>query len=130
MIPKFVLMFSLTVFSAVAYAQNSIPDSLVLMFHNQLTIFPQEKIYLHTDKPYYISGERIFFRAHLADASTHIPATASRYVYVELINPVDTVVTRVKIRQDEGAFHGYLLIPDDVPEGDYTMRAYTTYMRS
>ena len=107
------------------------PDSLILRFHNQLQVFPQEKIYLHTDKPYYISGERIWFRAHLADAATHIPMPVSRYVYVELINPLDSVVTRVKIIHDEaGAYHGHLQIPDDVPEGDYTIRAYTAYMQN
>jgi hypothetical protein len=51
-------------------------------------------------------------------------------VYVELLNPLDSVVTRVKIRPDEGAYYGYLLIPENVPEGDYTMRAYTAYMRN
>jgi len=110
--------------------QNNIPDRLALLFENQLSAFPQEKIYFHTDKPYYITGERIWFRAHLADAMTHIPSPVSRYVYVELINPLDSIVTRVKIRSVEDAYYGYLLIPDDIPEGDYTMRAYTTFMRS
>jgi len=103
----------------------------VSVFHSQLAVFPQEKIYLHTDKPYYLSGERIWFRAHLVNAATHIPEPVSRYVYVELINPLDSIVTRVKILHDDsGAYHGYLLIPDDVPEGDYTIRAYTTFMQS
>ena len=57
-------------------------QELVSLFHNQLAVFPQEKIYLHTDKPYYLSGERIWFRAHLANAATHIPEPVSRYVYV------------------------------------------------
>jgi len=105
-------------------------NDLIDRFSQQLTLFPQEKIHLHTDKPYYITGERIWFRAHLADAATHYPVSYSRYVYVELINPLDTVVTRVKIRQEENAYHGYLLIPEDVPEGDYTLRAYTTFMQN
>ena len=117
-------------FSSIINAQSSMSDSLVTSFFNQLLIFPQEKIYLHTDKPYYISGERIWFRAHVADAATHIPATASRYVYVELINPLDTVVTRIKILQADRAYHGCLLIPEDAPEGDYVIRAYTAYMRN
>ena len=109
---------------------ENLADSLALLFHNQLAYFPQEKIHLHTDKPYYISGERIWFRAHLADAATHVLESYSRYVYVELINPLDTIVTRVKIRQQDGAYHGCLLIPEIAPEGDYTLRAYTTFMRS
>ena len=100
------------------------------LFDKQLEVFPQEKIYLHTDKPYYISSERIWFRAYVADAKSHEPVPVSRYVYVELINPLDMVVARVKIRQEEGAYHGYLPIPNDAPEGDYTIRAYTTFMRS
>ena len=109
----------------------SVEDELMDRFARQLDLFPQEKLYLHTDKPYYLSGERIWFRAYLADAESHVPFPLSRYVYAELINPMDSVVTRVKIRQDEeGAFHGYLPVPDDVPEGDYTLRAYTTFMQS
>ena len=130
MIHKILLFCFLAGFPAMICGQSSVPDSLVLLFHNQLMAFPQEKIHLHTDKPYYISGEKVWFRAYLADAVSHIPSSFSRYVYVELINPLDSVVTRVKIRQENAAYHGYLLIPDDVPEGYYTMRAYTTFMRS
>jgi len=116
--------------SAVNFGQNSIRDSLTVLFNNQLVAFPQEKLYLHTDKPYYMSGERIWFRAHLVGAASHVPAITSKYVYVELINPIDAIVTRVKILEDGGAYHGHLLIPDTIPEGDYTIRAYTTFMRS
>ena len=126
-----ILFFLLFIrFSSILYGQNSVSDSLAILFNHQMNVFPQEKIYIHTDKPYYITGESIWFRAYLADAATHIPTPVSRYVYVELINPLDSIVTRVKIRQEEGAYHGYLLIPDDAPEGDYTMRAYTTFMQS
>ena len=107
-----------------------VEDILSNRFDEQINLFPQEKIYLHTDKPYYLSGERIWFRAHIVDAATHFPVSYSRYIYVELINPLDSIVSRVKIREEEGAYHGDLLIPGDVPEGDYTLRAYTTFMRS
>ena len=110
------------------YAQRSVPDSLAFTFRNQLKIFPQEKIYVHTDKPYYIYGEKIWFRVYLADAMTHEPASISQYVYVELINSLDSVITRVKIRETEEAYHGYLLIPNDALEDDYTLRAYTAFM--
>ena len=128
------LIFLLWIIPFTSFGQRNADDfdenELADRFHQQLSFFPQEKIYVHTDKPYYISGERIWFRAYLADAATHIPVSVSRYVYVELINPLDTVVTRIKIRQEDGVYHGYLPIPDDMPEGDYTMRAYTTFMRS
>jgi hypothetical protein len=112
------------------WGQPSGLDSLKTYFNRQLATYPQEKIYLHTDKPYYVSGERIWFRAHLTDAVLHRPAIASRYVYVELIDPADVVIRRIKIRQDEQIYSGYMFIPEELPEGDYTLRAYTHYMRS
>ena len=105
-----------------------IEELIANRFKEQLKVFPQEKIWLHTDKPYYLSGEKIWFRAYLADASTHIPSPYSQYVYVELFNPLDSVVARVKIRREDDVFHGYLPVPEDLPEGDYTLRAYTTLM--
>lgn len=112
------------------HGQQNIPDSLISLFKNQLVTFPQEKIYLHIDKPYYIAGEQIWFRVYLTDASSHLPTTDSRYVYVELIDPLDSIVIRTKIQQEDDIYHGYLQIPDDATEGDYTIRAYTRFMQN
>ena len=117
-------------FSATVFAQQTMPDSLTLLFNRQLMVFPQEKIYLHTDKPYYITGEKIWFRAHLVDAASHVPFPLSRYVYVELFNPLDSLLSRVKIRNENDAYHGFMDIPQDIPEGEYVLRAYTNFMLS
>jgi len=109
---------------------QEIPDRLVSLFQKQLEVFPQEKIYVQTDKPYYISGEKIWFRACLANAVSHEPVSIDRYVYVELINSLDSVISRVKIRQEEKAYYGYLPIPENASEGNYTLRAYTDFMRN
>jgi len=127
---KLLFLFLMCGFPFTLLGQERIADSLMLLFQKQLTLYPQEKIYIHTDKPYYISGEQIWFRAYLVDAVTHIPSPVSRYVYVELINPLDSVVARVKIQAQEEAYHGYLPIPAHATQGDYTLRAYTTFMRN
>ena len=128
MIRRILFFVLLSAFHLFIYGQYTIQDSLISLFEKQLQTFPQEKIYIHTDKPYYISGEKIWFRAYLVDAKTHEPVPVSRFIYVELINSLNSVVSRVKIIQEEGAYHGYLPIPENAQEGDYTMRAYTTYM--
>jgi len=114
------------------YGQDDIVlDSVVSNIAKQLLIFPQEKVYLQTDKPYYITGEKIFFRAFLLDAFSNRQDTLSRYVYVELINPADSVVQRVKIRKDSTQlFYGAIPLQEDLPQGDYKIRAYTQYMRN
>jgi len=104
-------------------------DDIVNNIATQLEVFPQEKIYLQTDKPYYIDGEKIFFRAFLLDAFSNQQDTLSRYVYIELINSSDSVVQRVKIRQDENhLFYGAIPLPERLPQGNYRIRAYTQYM--
>jgi len=111
--------------------EDAVLDSAVNNINKQLAVFPHEKIYLHTDKPYYITGEKMFFRAFLLDAFSNKAAVLSRYIYVELINPADSVVQRLKIRPDENSlFYGAIPLPEDLPQGDYKIRAYTQYMRN
>lgn len=102
-------------------------DSLTNRMIEQIIRFPQEKIYLHIDRPVYIAGETIWFRAHVADALLHTPVTR-QYVYAELLSPLDSVVERVKIRADSGAFSGYIKLDQALPEGDYTLCAWTENM--
>ncbi|MDR1223533.1 MAG: hypothetical protein LBL07_11750 [Tannerella sp.] len=109
-------------------AQEAHGDSIEQYFMEQRYAFPQEKIYLHNDKPCYIAGEEIWFRVYLTDFASHIPDTASRYVYVELINPLDSVVARVKIRHENGVYRGHLSLPEEIAEGNYTLRCYTRFM--
>jgi hypothetical protein len=37
--------------------------------------FPQEKVYIHHDKPQYVLGEQIWFKAYLLSAILHDPIT-------------------------------------------------------
>jgi len=120
-----ILLHTLTIHAQHNQSYNSIQDSI----SKQIQIFPQEKIHLHTDRDYYIPGEKIWFKAYLTNAITHQFPTYSRYVYVELINWNDSLISRVMIRPDENGLHyGHLFLSEVVPEGYYTLRAYTQYM--
>lgn len=106
-------------------------DSINNRLTQQLVLFPQEKIYIHTDKSQYISGEKIWFRIHLVDAIYHQKAIVSKYAYVELINPLDSIVCRVKTKIDNNGIHaGYMLLPEDIIAGEYTLQASTNYMNN
>jgi hypothetical protein len=100
------------------------------LLSTQLNVYPQEKIHLHTDRNYYVPGEKIWFKAYVIDAHTHLYPTQSQYVYVELISPVETLVERVMIRPNDDIFYGHLPLSKNIPEGDYTLRAYTRYMEN
>jgi len=117
--------------SSEAIAENTDAfDSIARHFNTQLNLFPQEKLHLHTDRDYYVPGEKIWFKAYVADAHTHTPLDSSRYVYAELISPADTVVSRVMIRPENGMYYGHIFLSEIIPEGNYTLRAYTRYMEN
>lgn len=106
-------------------------EKITESINTQLELYPQEKIYLHLDRDYYIPGEKIWFKAYLVDAFSHLSPVRSRYIYVELISPTDTLISRVMIRPDEENMHyGHIFLSEIIPEGDYTIRAYTKYMEN
>lgn len=105
---------------------NELQDSI----SHQLTRYPQEKIHLHLDRNAYIPGEKIWFKAYVTDALTHQMPTFSRYVYVELIDSLNTIINRVMVRPADNLHHGHLFLSEVIPEGNYTIRAYTRYMEN
>lgn len=124
------VMLAIFIIPPVLVNAQTIADSIFNNFTKQSNSFPQEKIYAQIDKPYYVTGENIWFRCYLIEYNSHLPDTTSRYIYGELINPIDTVVCRVKIRPVEGAYHGYINLPEDLPTGQYQLRFYTRFMES
>ncbi len=112
-------------------AQTFFPDSVISRSLQQCKEFPQEKLYIHTDKPAYIAGEKVWLRAYTVDGATHVQTDVSRYAYVELWNPFMELVRRVKLMADEeGYIYGHFPLPEDLPTGEYTLYAYTRYMEN
>lgn len=119
----------LTVVASSALAQTVNSDTIATRLCRQVNAFPQEKLYTQTDRAEYTCGDTIWMRHHIVDALTGMPSYASRYVYVELVNPMGSLVSRVMMRQDEnGAIYGYMPTTTDMPSGQYMLRAYTRYM--
>ncbi len=99
----------------------------VTFFENN---YPQEKVYLQLDKPYYAAGEDIWFSAYLVNSSDHAPSPLSKVLYVELINPQDSVFTRVALSLEKGRGAGDFALSDTIPAGLYRVRAYTSWMQN
>ena len=99
-------------------------------FMEQIEHYPQEKLHVSTDKDSYIAGDTIWLRAHCADAATHRPVAASRYVYVELRDDRGSLVRRIKLLSRDSVYSGYLPTQSLERFGDYSLTAYTLYMRN
>ena len=104
-------------------------DTIAHCMTEQLRVYPKEKLHVHIDRSCYLPGDTLWFKAYMVNASSHIPIRLSRYVYVELVNPENKTIDRVKIRPDEmNQFHGYIPIPENLAGGNYSLLAYTRYM--
>ncbi|HEY5826398.1 MAG TPA: carboxypeptidase-like regulatory domain-containing protein [Cyclobacteriaceae bacterium] len=90
-----------------------------------------EKIYIHTDKPYYYPGELVWFKGYLNYASPLLRDSLSQTAYVELIDrKQEKVLLSNTVKIDSGLFHGELLLPDTLKAGSFYLRSYTNWNRN
>ena len=104
------------------------PDEIIERLNERVSSFPQEKIYIHTDKSVYALGEEIWFKAYLVNASTHTNVTPSSLVHVELKGPDDKVMKRMDIKMKSGWDRGDITIEKTWKPGEYKLIGYTAYM--
>jgi len=123
----FIVCFSLSFFSSKTFSQD-FEDPITSGFLKMQERPPMEKLYLHLDKTTYSSGSTIWFKGYLVTATGHAPFAWSRFIYVELFDQSEKLVTRQKIKQLDGIFSGHIKLEAALQEGEYTIRAYTTWM--
>ncbi len=97
---------------------------------NHYSRYPQQKVYLHLDKLSYQAGEKIWYKAYLLDARTHMPDTISKNLLVEIVNSYGTMTLIQLAKLEKGSAKGDFHLPDTMREGLYQIRAYTNWMRN
>lgn len=113
----------------IAVGQNA-QDRIVDGLEYRLLNFPQEKVYVHHDKPVYVLGEVIWYKCYLVDAIYHQTFTPSLQVNVELYGPEDELIQRQIIRIENGGGAGELKLDPELTPGKYFIRAYTAYQKN
>ncbi|WP_139148984.1 hypothetical protein [Flavobacterium glycines] len=91
-----------------------------------------EKIYLHTDRNVYFTGEDLWYKAYVVRASNNLLFDLSGILYVELISSNSDIIIRNKTSLEMGLGHGDFQLQDslDVKPGKYQLRAYTNWNRN
>ena len=144
MLTRFALIF-LSAFIAVlpCQAQSASVDSLMKFagnIHQFNSLFPQEKVYIQFDNTSYYTGETIWFKAFVTNAST-LGRAQSKILYVDLLSPTGVLLKQEKLKIVAGQADGSFVLMDgstaqarekrgvvDYPSGFYEVRAYTSYM--
>lgn len=104
-------------------------SKMIIGLREQVRNMPQEKIYLHFNKPYYSLTESIFFKAYLVNAHMHTPQTLSKVVYVDLIDPEGQLAKSWTLHTDK-VMDGDFRFNATFKPGVYQFRAYTNFMRN
>ncbi len=137
-----IILTSILVFPCLD-AKNTAEDELLRFagnIHQFNSIFPQEKVYLQFDNTSYYTGEAIWFKAYVVNATT-LQRAQSKVLYVDLISPTGVLLKQQKLKIVGGQADGVITLVDastaqardkrgtlGYPGGYYEIRAYTNYM--
>ncbi len=129
---SFIILCILSIFpNGSLTAQNNFAQQTADKFATYQAARPQEKVYLHLDKPYTALGDTVWFKGYIVEANRQTIDTVSRVLYVDLINEKTNKITlSQRYALINGTTNGRLVIADSVASGQYRIRAYSNYMRN
>lgn len=90
----------------------------------------QEKLHLTLDRPYYETGDTVWFRGTLVNADNLSYMTKSNYITVELYSKQGDLVLRRKVARSGLHFNHCLPLEQGLPSGEYVLIGYTSWMRN
>lgn len=129
-IPIIVLLLFGAMQPMLSLAQELMPavvKSDLAEYHRQRL---EEKLYVHTDKEFYLAGEICWFKLYVLDAGQHRPLDLSKVAYVEWLDKDNHPVLQAKIGLSQGHGDGSMYLPLTLRSGNYKMRAYTNWMKN
>ena len=112
-------------FTTVLYSQST--KQLLLKYTTDSSSHSSELVYFQTDKGIYETGEDLWFKAYQLDAQTFGLSDKSKTLYLQMINPKDSVVWQEKYPVENGIVSGHIYIDEKLPEGDYFLEGYTKH---
>lgn len=120
----------LTGVSTISWTQDEAFKNVQQQFEKFSQHSVQEKIYLHTDKNFYLAGEIIWFKIYYVDGATHHSLNLSKVAYVEIVDRSQKPVLQAKVSLTEKGGSGSFYLPLTLNSDNYTVRAYTSWMRN
>jgi hypothetical protein len=123
----FPVIVGLLAFYNCTQAQNSVSFERDFTRYKRINL--TEKIYAHTDKNFYVTGELLWFKLYAVDGSNK-PFGLSKVAYVDVLDANRNAVMQGKIALNEGSGNGSFYVPLTLTNGNYRLRAYTSWMKN
>ena len=124
------MILSISGLNSFSQNRNKVIDTISIRLEKFNNFYSQEKVYLHFDKPFYIPGETIWYKAYLVNAAGNTPSSLSKIIYTELIDKNGEVIIRQILKAKDGFANSEFLLPESLLQGKYLVRAYTNWMRN
>ena len=120
----------LYLFSSIGHSQTNstiadvIAEKVEVLTKNQNL----DNVYLQTSKDIYETEEDLWFKGYVLDAQYFTPSVRSKILFVQLIeDKTDQVFWEKKYEIENGFVNGHLFLKNDLPDGIYTLAAYSSY---
>ncbi len=105
-------------------------DLITQKVENYASKHLEEKLFLHTDKSVYLSDEICWFKIYDVDGFFHLPLSLSTIAYIEVLDSHSKPVVQEKVDLQNGQGAGSIKLPSNIVSGNYTLRAYTNWMKN
>ncbi|SOD14413.1 TonB-dependent receptor [Pedobacter xixiisoli] len=122
-----IFFFSLLPFSALAQ-QNLLKK--LSDYKKVVDQYPIEKIHIHTNQPFYLKSDTIWFKVYVVNTNLNRPSIVSNTVLVDLISPDGETIKQAKLKLSVGLADGFLSLSDTLKSGNYQLRAYTDQLKN
>lgn len=122
MTKKILFLLSIIMISGSLSAQNKAEKALETFSEK----YPQEKIHLVFNKNSFVAGENLWFKSFVFNA--YELSSISTSLFVELYDRNKTQISKKILPLLNGQGTGSFALPENMKEGVYYVRAYTTWM--
>lgn len=122
------LIFSIFSFTS-AQVDSSAFNQFVEIHTSKANIF-KEKIFLHTNKTTYFSGEKVWFKAYMVNDINNLPSYATTNLYINLYDSSYHLISSKLFFVENGSTYGEIEIPKESIGGDYYIETATLWSKN
>src|SRR5690606_38111521 len=101
-----------------AYGQQGVhPARVQLEDYRQTNL--QEKVFVHTDRNFYLTGDHLWLKVYLVDASFNRPLILSKVVYIEVLDDQNQAVLSAKVPMENAMGNTAIFLTASLNTGNY-----------
>lgn len=127
LLPFLALMLTVACYAQPKVSLNTIQNAMDSA-RNKL---PAERVYMQFDKPSYVLGDTMWFKAYIFNASFLNPSAQSGILHIDVFDEDSKIVQQFMLPVAAGTSWGNLALTNPAfNQGAYTLRAYTNWMRN